>query len=120
MILTMQRKLHWGQTFPGGRIFIQSLARHSTIKMFIQGLDTAFKKRRGSMKKLSLEGAVRVWAGVVILLSVALAVWVNEWWLLLTAFAGINLIQSAFTGFCVPEIILKKYGFEKGKDIPGS
>jgi len=72
------------------------------------------------MKKLSLEGAVRVWAGVVILLSIALAVWVNEWWLLLTAFAGINFIQSAFTGFCAAEIILKKYGFGKEKENQGN
>lgn len=72
------------------------------------------------MRKMPLENAVRLWAGVMILLSLALAVWVNEWWLLLTAFAGINLTQSAFTDFCVPEIILKKFGFDKGKDSQGN
>ena len=43
----------------------------------------------------------------MILISVALVHWVSEWWLLLTAFVGINLIQSAFTGFCPPGILFQ-------------
>jgi hypothetical protein len=46
----------------------------------------------------------------MVLLSIALAHWVSSWWLLLGAFVGVNLIQSAFTGFCPAEIILKKLG----------
>jgi hypothetical protein len=54
---------------------------------------------------------IRVLAGSIILLSVALAHWVSPWWLLLTAFAGLNLIQSAFTGFCPPTLLLRKIGW---------
>jgi hypothetical protein len=61
-----------------------------------------------------MEGAIRVLAGVMVLLSVALAHWVSEWFLLLTAFVGVNLIQSAFTGFCPPEKIFRKLGIGKG------
>jgi hypothetical protein len=37
-------------------------------------------------------------------------IFVNKWWLALTAFAGFNLFQSGFTGFCPPAILLKKLG----------
>jgi hypothetical protein len=57
---------------------------------------------------MSIENMVRVMAGCMILLSLALAHWVSPWWLLLTAFVGVNLIQSAFTGFCPAEIIFRK------------
>lgn len=59
---------------------------------------------------MTLENAIRVLAGTFVLTSLALAHWVNPWWLLLAAFVGVNLIQSAFTGFCPAEIILKKLG----------
>ena len=59
---------------------------------------------------MKLESAVRIMAGVMVLLSLALAHWVNQWWLLLTAFVGVNLIQSALTGFCPGEFMLKKLG----------
>ncbi len=57
---------------------------------------------------MKIEHKIRVLAGCMILLSLALAHWVSPWWLLLTAFVGLNLIQSAFTGFCPPEILLRK------------
>ena len=59
---------------------------------------------------MKLENAIRVLAGSLVLLSLALAHWVNQWWILLAVFVGLNLIQSAFTGFCLAEIILKKLG----------
>ena len=65
---------------------------------------------------MKLESAIRVLAGTFVLTSVALAHWVSEWWLLLAVFVGCNLIQSAFTGFCPAEGILKKLGV--GKDGP--
>jgi hypothetical protein len=49
----------------------------------------------------------------VVLISVSLAHFVNEWWLLLAVFAGLNLIQSAFTGFCPPVLIMRKMGWAK-------
>jgi hypothetical protein len=66
------------------------------------------------MKRMKIENAIRVLAGSLVLISLALAHWVNPWWLLLAAFVGVNLIQSAFTGFCPAEIVLKKLGAGKG------
>lgn len=60
-----------------------------------------------------MENAIRIMAGVMVLLSISLAHWVSPKWLLLTAFVGVNLIQSAFTGFCPAENILRKLGIGK-------
>lgn len=49
-------------------------------------------------------------AGLFILVSLALAVWVSEYWLYFTAFVGINLFQFGFTKFCPMALILKKLG----------
>jgi hypothetical protein len=57
---------------------------------------------------------VRMFAGIVILASLALGAYVNPWWHLLTAFVGLNLLQSAFTQWCPLEIILRKFGVERG------
>jgi hypothetical protein len=57
------------------------------------------------------ESLVRILAGSMVLLGTALAHWVSPWWLLLPAFAGLNLIQSAFTGFCPPTLLLEKLGW---------
>jgi hypothetical protein len=73
---------------------------------------TAFTQLKSETMKL--ENAIRVLAGSLVLLSLALAHWVNQWWLLLAAFVGLNLIQSAFTGFCPAETFLKKLGVGKG------
>lgn len=57
---------------------------------------------------MSNESIIRVLAGSMVLLSLALAHFFSHWWLLLTAFVGVNLIQSAFTGFCPPEMLLRR------------
>ncbi|MFH1063356.1 MAG: DUF2892 domain-containing protein [Candidatus Omnitrophota bacterium] len=62
------------------------------------------------MKQLRIEEAVRMFAGSMVLISAALVFFVSKWWLLLTVFIGVNLIQSALTGFCLPEIVFKKMG----------
>lgn len=54
---------------------------------------------------------IRVLAGTMVLVSVALAHFVSSWWLLLTCFVALNLIQSAFTGFCPPERLARKLGW---------
>ncbi len=59
---------------------------------------------------MKLESAIRLLAGTLVLLSLALAHWSHEAWLLLTAFVGINLVQSVFTGFCPAEKILRRLG----------
>jgi hypothetical protein len=63
---------------------------------------------------MTTERAIRILAGTLVLIGTALAHWVSPWWHLLPAFVGFNLIQSAFTGFCPAENILKKLGI--GKD----
>ncbi len=62
---------------------------------------------------MTIEKGIRVLAGGMVLLSVALTLLVSEYWLFLTVFVGLNLIQSAFTGFCPPEVLLKKLGFKE-------
>jgi hypothetical protein len=51
-------------------------------------------------------------AGAMIMISVLLVALVSQWWLLLTAFVGLNLIQSVFTGFCPAVTICKKLGLK--------
>ncbi|MBI5384577.1 MAG: DUF2892 domain-containing protein [Verrucomicrobia bacterium] len=63
---------------------------------------------------MKMENAIRILAGTMVLISISLAHWVSPWWLLLTAFVGCNLIQSAFTGFCPAENFLGKLGVGKG------
>lgn len=53
---------------------------------------------------------IRRFAGVFILLSLALGHWVSPYWLLFTAFVGLNLLQSSFTNFCPLERILGRFG----------
>ena len=60
---------------------------------------------------MKIESFIRILAGSVVLLSVALVYFVSPWWLLLTCFVGLNLIQSALTGFCPPSIVLRKLGW---------
>lgn len=63
---------------------------------------------------MSVDRAVLAFAGFMVLLSIALAHWVDPRWLLLTAFVGLNLIQSAFTGFCPAAMAFRKLGLRPG------
>ena len=63
---------------------------------------------------MTVERIVLAFAGSVVLLSLGLAHYVNPNWLWLTAFVGVNLLQSAFTGFCPLAMVLKKIGKESG------
>ncbi|MBK6841473.1 MAG: DUF2892 domain-containing protein [Gemmatimonadetes bacterium] len=56
------------------------------------------------------DDVIRRFAGVFILLSVALGTWVNPWWFAFTAFVGFNLLQSSITHFCPLEKILGRFG----------
>lgn len=62
---------------------------------------------------MSIESKVRAFAGSFILLSLVLSRVHSEYWLLFTAFVGLNLFQSAFTGFCPLVNILKKFDGKK-------
>ena len=60
---------------------------------------------------MKIESLIRLMAGTVVLTGTALGHYVSPWWLLLPAFAGLNLIQSVFTGFCPPSLVLRKLGW---------
>ena len=59
---------------------------------------------------MSVERYLRLIAGVFVVGTVALGVWVNPWWLAFTAFVGLNLLQSSFTAFCPLERMLGRTG----------
>jgi hypothetical protein len=63
---------------------------------------------------MSIEHKIRLIAGSFILISLALAVWVNKNFLWFTAFVGANLFQSALTKWCLMEDILKKFDKKDG------
>jgi hypothetical protein len=63
---------------------------------------------------MTIDRAVLIFAGCIVLLSVTLSLLVSPWWLALTAFAGLNMIQSAFTGFCPAAIVFRKLGLAPG------
>ena len=63
---------------------------------------------------MNLDRAIFAFAGVMILVSVALVYFISPWWLLLTAFIGLNLLQSAFTGFCPAALVLRRLGLASG------
>ncbi|MFM7231695.1 MAG: DUF2892 domain-containing protein [bacterium] len=60
---------------------------------------------------MRVEEGLRMVAGVFIMASVALGVWVDPWWFAFTAFVGLNLLQSAFSKWCPMMTILKTLGF---------
>jgi Protein of unknown function (DUF2892) len=59
---------------------------------------------------MTVERAVRMIAGIFILLSLALGHYVNPYWYLFTAFVGLNLLQSGFTNWCPMMTFLRKLG----------
>ncbi len=59
---------------------------------------------------MTLERVIRALAGTLVLVSLVLATLVGRWGLLLAGFVGLNLLQSAFTGFCPAEAILRRLG----------
>jgi len=63
---------------------------------------------------MNVDKAVLTFAGGVVLLGLALGYWVSPYWYLLTAFAGLNMIQASFTGFCPAAIVFKKLGLHSG------
>ena len=60
---------------------------------------------------MTTDRAVQAFAGVMILISIVLTQFVSPWFWLMTAFIGLNLFQSAFTGFCPAGMLFQKLGF---------
>ena len=68
---------------------------------------------------MTVENAIRAFAGSFVLISLALGVQASPlfhsaYWLWFTAFVGANLLQSSFTGLCPLEMILKRLGMTSG------
>ena len=63
---------------------------------------------------MSLDRTVLAFAGVMVLLSVALTVRVSPYFIWFTVFIGLNMLQSAFTGFCPAAMIFRKLGIKPG------
>ena len=63
---------------------------------------------------MTIERALRLMAGTMILLSLALAYFISPWFCLLTAFVGLNLLQSGFTNWCPAMWMLEKAGLPYG------
>ena len=61
---------------------------------------------------MTINEALRMVAGAMILISLYLAVTYSQQWLWFTAFIGVNLLQSAFTKWCLMMTILKKIGLK--------
>jgi pheromone shutdown protein TraB len=61
---------------------------------------------------MRVEEAVRLMAGIVLLLGIVLAHWVHPYWILLSVFVGLNLIQSVFTKWCLATTIFTKLGLK--------
>jgi hypothetical protein len=63
---------------------------------------------------MNIDRAVFAFAGIVVLIGLGLGYFVSPWWLLLTAFAGLNMLQAAFTGFCPAAMVFKALGLNPG------
>jgi hypothetical protein len=63
---------------------------------------------------MNLDRAVLAFAGLVVLLSLSLGYFISPYWFLLTAFAGLNMLQAAFTGFCPAAMVFKAIGVKSG------
>jgi hypothetical protein len=63
---------------------------------------------------MNIDRAVLAFASVVVLASLLLAWLFSPYWLLLTAFAGLNMLQASFTGFCPAATVFRKLGLKAG------
>ena len=68
----------------------------------------------GAGAGMTIDRAVLTMAGTMILVSVLLGAFVSTWWLLLTAFVGLNLLQSSITGLCPAALVFRRLGLTSG------
>lgn len=69
---------------------------------------------------MSVNQGLRLIAGLFVMASVALGVWVNPWFFAFTAFVGLNLFQSAFTRWCPMMWVLQKSGLRDDEHARGA
>ena len=63
---------------------------------------------------MNIDRAVFALAGVIVLAGLVLSQLYSPWWLLLTAFAGLNMFQAAFSGFCPAARVFRMLGLKAG------
>lgn len=63
---------------------------------------------------MNVDRMVLVFAGSMVLVSLVLTLLYSQWWLLLTAFVGVNLIQAGFTKVCPAAFVFKMFGARPG------
>ncbi len=63
---------------------------------------------------MNLDRLVFAFAGLMVLVSVALSLYLHPYWSLLTVFVGLNLLQASFTGVCPAAMLFKKFGAKPG------
>ena len=63
---------------------------------------------------MTLDRSVMLFAGAMVLLSVALTAFVSPLFIWFTVFIGLNLMQSAITGFCPAASVFRKLGIKSG------
>jgi hypothetical protein len=63
---------------------------------------------------MNVDRGVLAFAGLVVLTSLSLGLVFSPWWFALTAFAGLNMFQSAFTGFCPAAVVMRRLGLRPG------
>ena len=64
---------------------------------------------------MNIDRAVFVFAGLVVLVSIALARWIHPAWIWLAVLAAVNMIQAAFTGLCPAAMAFKRLGLKSGE-----
>jgi hypothetical protein len=63
---------------------------------------------------MTVDSAVLSFAGEMVLAGVALGWFVSPWWLVLAAFAGLNMLQAGVTGFCPAAMVFRRLGMKAG------
>lgn len=63
---------------------------------------------------MTIDSAVFLLGGLVNLTGLLLAILFSPYWLLLSAFVGLNMVQSSITGFCIPAYLFRKLGLKPG------
>jgi hypothetical protein len=63
---------------------------------------------------MNIDRAVMAMAGTIVLVSVVLGLLWSDWWFALTLFAGANMLQASFTGFCPAVKVFQKLGLKSG------
>ena len=73
--------------------------------------------RRTTPPTWTVERAVPLLAGLMILVSLALATTVSTWWLLLTAFVAVNLLLFAAVGWCPASLLMHRLGLQRHAEL---